>query len=738
MATGSLGVQNTGERPAIGVWRGGAAVGIGLFHFLLAQAALYGREAPLAWASYVLTARRARLGPAAWVGAVIGVAVQVGWRSALVFALLGLAWLALPDPVVTRLARMLAGAVGGGLVYAVGSGVAGASWVLVGFAALLGGASIMVGEAVFHRVRSPRLRPDGRFQALLAYAVGAVVAGGDGIAWGWWHPGVSAAALAVAAAGALFGPVGGAFSGAVLGLTLELRGGDGATWVGALVVAGFLAGAAARGHWRLAGVGLVAGLFLDGLLLGSGMWFFGGVAGSLMLGAAGFLVLPDASYDVLRAGTRAIVGPTWRDVVQERLVSVAGQFERLARAVAVPEPDAGAHPVQNVVRGVCLSCSLYRMCWEQEFYGAYRGVQDLLAQAESRTVAAGDLKGYLATHCIKPKRLAEAVNHETARLAAGKAARLEREAAQRFLGLHLHGTARLLKAVSDEVLRPTPPSPGVPLRFTVGIAQRARPHEVVSGDTPLVVDIGRGRVVIGLSDGMGVGVKAARASRTTAEMVGDLLKAGFSETVAVRLVNVALLVSAGEERFATLDLILLDLAGRRAEFLKVAAPPSFIRRQDQVLAVRGEAPPLGILRDIPVEPLYHKVEPGDILVLVSDGVLGTSEADGQARLADVLRQIPPGPADAMAETLLGIMLQGPASGRDDALVVVVRVTDQPEMSPLRVGERLLGEWRRLTPAMGGAPDAHRASVGGSVSSRSASLSVAPAVQLFGRRRVGRL
>jgi stage II sporulation protein E len=651
--------------------------------------------------------------------------------------LLGLGWLGMPRSGITRASRVVAGLLGGGMVYAAGGGLTGASLVPIAVASLFGGVTVVVGDAVWERMRAPRVWPDGRLQALLAYAAATVVAGGDGIAWGWWHPGVSAATLAVAAAGALFGPVGGAFSGAVLGLTLELRGGDEAAWVGALVVAGFLAGIAARAQWRLAAVGLAAGLVLDGLLLGTGTWLLGGVAGSMMLGAGAFLALPEAGYDVLRAGTRTLVGPTWRDIVRTRLARVADQFDRLSRSVAHPEPDAGSHPVQNVVRGVCLSCSLYRMCWEQEFYGAYRSVQDLLAEAESRAVAAADLKGYLGTHCIKPKRMAEAVNRETARLSAGRVARLEREAAQRFLSLHLEGTARLLETISDDVLRPARKPPGVPLRFTVGIAQRARRPELVSGDTPLVADLGHGRVVIGLSDGMGVGVKAARASRATADMVSDLLQAGFSETVAVRLVNVALLVSASEERFATLDIVLLDLAERQAAFLKVAAPPSFMRRGDQVVTVRGEAPPLGILRDIPLEPLYHKVEPGDILVLVSDGVLGTSEADGQARLADVLRQIPPGPADAMAEALLGIMLQGPASGRDDALVVVVRVTDQPEISPLRVGERLLGEWRRLTPVMGGASDAHRASAGGPISGRPASPSVAPAVQFLGRRRLGR-
>ena len=153
-----------------------------------------------------------------------------------------------------------------------------------------------------------------------------------------------------------------------------------------------------------------------------------------------------------------------------------------------------------------------------------------------------------------------------------------------------------------------------------------------------------------------------------------------------------------EVRFATLDVMVVDLDQHEGQLLKVAAAPTFLVRGGRVEVIRGESLPVGILDSVQVTPLCRKLEAGDVVVMVSDGALLVPDGSGEDRLAGYLTTVAMERPDVMAETLLALMLdldEG-RTARDDALVMVIRVSGTPVAAPERVGGQILGEWRRIT------------------------------------------
>lgn len=125
-----------------------------------------------------------------------------------------------------------------------------------------------------------------------------------------------------------------------------------------------------------------------------------------------------------------------------------------------------------------------------------------------------------------------------------------------------------------------------------------------------------------LSDGMGTGSRAAVDSAMAAELFSKLIKSGLSFDCALPIANSALLVKSSEESLATLDVICVDLYTGRTDFMKAGAATSFIRHRDSVAALEQASLPIGILRDINFSKATAKLDDGDLLLMVSDGILG--------------------------------------------------------------------------------------------------------------------
>ena len=134
----------------------------------------------------------------------------------------------------------------------------------------------------------------------------------------------------------------------------------------------------------------------------------------------------------------------------------------------------------------------------------------------------------------------------------------------------------------------------------------------------------------------------------------------------------ALMLNAGaDEMFSTMDLLLLDLSGGLAEFVKLAACPALISRGSAVERIEGGRLPLGILDR--VEPAACRVQlaEGDVVLLASDGVMDAADPDAlEALLAD-----PGEDMNALAERVLRLAdgANGDGVRSDDRTAVCVRL-----------------------------------------------------------------
>ncbi len=141
-----------------------------------------------------------------------------------------------------------------------------------------------------------------------------------------------------------------------------------------------------------------------------------------------------------------------------------------------------------------------------------------------------------------------------------------------------------------------------------------------NGDAVLTEALSGGLMLLALSDGMGHGAGARDESWKTLELLSLCLGAGYTRAQAMTAVNGAMLSATGGEKFATVDLCLIDLWSGQAFMNKLGACASFIIQGQKIHTVEGAALPLGIIEH--VVPMEHRfsLSEGDMLVMMSDGV----------------------------------------------------------------------------------------------------------------------
>jgi len=149
-------------------------------------------------------------------------------------------------------------------------------------------------------------------------------------------------------------------------------------------------------------------------------------------------------------------------------------------------------------------------------------------------------------------------------------------------------------------------------------------NQKISGDYYEYFTDGRGFAHLILSDGMGNGGRAAVDSIMTCNFILKLLKAGFGFNAALKLINSALLVKAGEESLATLDIGCIDLYTGVTRFLKAGAATSFVTRNRKTVMVGSDSLPVGILQGISYNENEIKLQDKDLIVMVTDGAVSVT------------------------------------------------------------------------------------------------------------------
>ena len=173
------------------------------------------------------------------------------------------------------------------------------------------------------------------------------------------------------------------------------------------------------------------------------------------------------------------------------------------------------------------------------------------------------------------------------------------------------------------------------LRVRTGISCASREAGAPCGDSHLACMLDDERLLVLVCDGMGSGEAARRESAVAARLLGRFLRAGATCDLAIETVNALLLNRSGEEMFATVDMLIINLNTGEAELVKLAACPTLILRGDALRRVEGGRLPLGILERVQPGGLRTHLLPGDVLLMASDGV---TDAAGESALERLMRR----------------------------------------------------------------------------------------------------
>ena len=107
------------------------------------------------------------------------------------------------------------------------------------------------------------------------------------------------------------------------------------------------------------------------------------------------------------------------------------------------------------------------------------------------------------------------------------------------------------------------------------------------------------------------------------------------------------------------------------EICKVGGVATFWKTSGRVLCVGGESLPLGIFQKVQIERQMCQIRPGDLLVMMTDGVLDMME-DGEERMAQVLEGLQEQNPQEIAEKILSYAICASEGRiRDDMTVFVL-------------------------------------------------------------------
>jgi stage II sporulation protein E len=202
-----------------------------------------------------------------------------------------------------------------------------------------------------------------------------------------------------------------------------------------------------------------------------------------------------------------------------------------------------------------------------------------------------------------------------------------------------------------------------------------------SGDNHALHQLKDGHFVTILSDGMGHGRKAGEESRITVNLLERLLEHGISRDFAVKMVNSMMALRSPDESFATVDLSLIDLYNARAEFIKIGAASTYIKRGREILAIKSTSLPAGILNTVDVERTVTQLQSGDLVIMVTDGIVDSKpeQNDKEEWLVRALSKVEVVGPEALGEYLLNLArINQDGEPKDDMTVVVLQINKKED------------------------------------------------------------
>jgi sigma-B regulation protein RsbU (phosphoserine phosphatase) len=213
-------------------------------------------------------------------------------------------------------------------------------------------------------------------------------------------------------------------------------------------------------------------------------------------------------------------------------------------------------------------------------------------------------------------------------------------------------------------------------RFSIATAMR--PANTVGGDYFDVVDLGDGRLAVAVGDVAGKGMPAALLMALLQGSLRTLLSAGLRGRELVTKLNAHLCANIPSNRLVTLFYSELDAATGVLEYVNCGHnPPFLLPGAGRPARLAATSMALGITTDTAFESMRVEIDPGERLLLYTDGVTEAEnpkdEQYGEERLQGWLEASRDEPGARLLDGIIREVLHfcGPVRPRDDMTLMCV-------------------------------------------------------------------
>jgi stage II sporulation protein E len=119
-------------------------------------------------------------------------------------------------------------------------------------------------------------------------------------------------------------------------------------------------------------------------------------------------------------------------------------------------------------------------------------------------------------------------------------------------------------------------------------------------------------------------------------LLEQMIEAGFKAETAIKLINSSLVLKSDKQTFSTIDMSIINLFTGMCEFIKIGAAAAFIKRENWVETISSTTLPIGMFGSVDYDTVTKKLYEGDIIILVTDGVLDCIEGDNKEAFMEQL------------------------------------------------------------------------------------------------------
>jgi sigma-B regulation protein RsbU (phosphoserine phosphatase) len=209
-----------------------------------------------------------------------------------------------------------------------------------------------------------------------------------------------------------------------------------------------------------------------------------------------------------------------------------------------------------------------------------------------------------------------------------------------------------------------------------------RPANTVGGDFYDIIPLPDGRLVLALGDVAGKGSPAALLMALLLAMLRTLVDEGLEAARLIERLNVQVARHSPASRFITFFYALYDPRTGDLQFVNAGhLPPLLLRadgRLERVTASTGSGLALGMFDHATYSTNHVTIEPGDLLVLYTDGITEAENRSGKefedTGLEAVVRHMAASAPDQIGNAILSAVTTYAADARltDDLTALVLK------------------------------------------------------------------